>query len=69
MGSLILNFLLLVLEIPLDLSLDISHKQYGFPKTLLEKSLEFVLSSENNTIAFYLSFVLLLAEVNPILKK
>lgn len=64
-----LNFLLLVLRIPLDLSSDISYKQYGFSKVLSKKSFKFVLSSRDNIVAFYLNFVLLLAEVNLISKK
>ena len=65
----ILYFLLLVLEIPLDLSPDASHKQDEFSEILLEKGLEFVLSRGDNIVAFNQSFVLLLAELNPILEE
>ena len=65
----ILYFFLLVLEIPLNLGLNVSHKQSRFSEILLEKSLEFVLSRGNGIVAFNLSFVLLLAEVNPVLEK
>ena len=62
-------FLLLVLGIPLNLGLDASYKRGGFSKTLLKKSLEFVLNKGNGIVTFNLSFVLLLAKVNPISKK
>lgn len=64
--SLILNSLLLVLEILLTFGLDIGHKQDGFSKTLIKKSLKFVPNRREGTIAFNLSFVLLLAKVDPI---
>lgn len=64
-----MKFLLLLLRILLNLSSDISYKQYEFSKTLPEKSLEFILSSENSTIAYYLSLILLHMEVNLILEK
>ena len=62
----ILYFLLLVLGIPLGLRPDASHEQGGFSKTLPKKGLEFVSSRGDGIVAFYLSFVLLPAEVNPI---
>ena len=65
----ILYFFLLVLEISLDLSPDASYKQGGFSETLLKKGLKFVLSRGDGIVAFNLSFVLLPAEVNPILEK
>ena len=65
----ILYFFLLVLGIPFDLGPDVSHKQGRFSKTLLKEGLEFVSSKENDIVVFNLRFVLLLAEVNPILEK
>ena len=62
-------FLLLVLEIPLDLGPDASHEQGGFLETLPKKGLKFVPSRGDGIVAFHLSFVLLLAEVNPISKE
>ena len=65
----ILYFFLLVLEILLDLGLDASYKQSGFAETLPKKGLEFVPSRRNAIVAFNLSFLLLLAEVNLVSKK
>ena len=65
----ILYFFLLVLGIPLDFDPDASHKQGGFSKTLLEKSLEFVPNKKDSIVAFNLSFVLLPAEINPVLEE
>ena len=65
----ILYFLLLVLKILLDLSLDVSYKQGRFSKALSEKSFKLVLSKRNGIIVFNLSFVLLPAEVDPISEK
>lgn len=62
-------FLLLVLGILLNLGLNTDHKQNRFFKTLAEKSLEFILSRRGGTIAFDLSLVLLLAEINLIAKE
>lgn len=69
MRSLVLNFLLLVLKISLNLSLDAIYKYCRFSKTILEKSLKFILNKKNRTIAFNLNFVLLPAKVNLILEK
>lgn len=69
MGGLILSFLLLMLGISLDFSPDISYKQCKFSKTLLKKILKFVSNSRNGIVVFYLSFVLLLVEVDLILEK
>ena len=66
MESLILNFLLLVLEISLDFSPDIGHKRGGFSETLPEKSLKFVLNKRAGTIIFNLGLMLLLVEVDLI---
>ena len=62
-------FFLLVLKIPFDLGLDVSHKQGEFSKTLLKEGFKFVLSKGDGIIAFNLSFVLLPAEVNPVFEK
>lgn len=62
-------FLLLVLEIALNLSPEVSHKLVGFSKTLLEEGFEFVSTRRDGIIAFNLRFVLLPAEVNPISEK
>lgn len=67
MRSTILYFLLLILEISLNLCLDVDHKQDRFTKTLSEEGFKFILNKKNNTIVFNLSFVLLIAEVNLIL--
>lgn len=65
----VLNFFLFVLRILLHLIEDIGYKQYEFLKTLPEKGLKFVPNSEDNTIVFYLSLMLLPIEVDPIPKK
>lgn len=69
MKSLICYFFLLILEISLHFNLDASHKWGRFFKTLLEKDFKFILNRNNSIIAFNLSFVLLLAEVNLVLEK
>lgn len=68
MRSSILYFLLLVLEILLNLDLDTSYKQGRFPKTLLKKSLELILS-RGGIIAFDISLVLLLAKIDLIVEQ
>lgn len=65
----ILYFLLLVLEIPLNFTLDTYYKCDIFFKTLSKKSLEFVSCKEDGTITFNLSLVLLLVEIDPIVEK
>ena len=65
----ILYFLLLVLRIPLDFGPDASYKRGGFFEALLEKDLEFVPSRGSGIVIFNLSFVLLPAEVNPVLEE
>lgn len=55
--------------IMLNLDLNINYKYNRFLKILLEKSLKFVLNKKNNIIVFNLRFVLLLVEMNLILKK
>lgn len=67
MKNSILYFLLLVFEISLYLNLDIYYKWAGFSKTLLKKVFQLISSKKNNINAFYLSFLLLLIEVNPII--
>ena len=62
-------FLLLVLGISLNFGSDVDHKQGRFPKTLSEKSLEFVLSKRGGPVALNLGLVLLPAEVDPILEE
>ena len=62
----ILYFLLLVLGILLNLGPDTSYKQGRFPKTLLEKSLQFLLSKKNDIVAFDFSLILLLIEIDSI---
>lgn len=59
----------MVLRIPLDFGLDASNKQGAFSGTLLKKSIEFIANEKKSTIAFNLSFVLLLAEVVLVLEK
>lgn len=65
----ILYFLLLVLEIPFNLGLNIGYKQDKFFKTLSKKNLEFVLSKKGNFITLTLGYILLLVEINFILEK
>lgn len=69
MKSSILYFLLLVLGIALNFCLNIGLKWGRFSKTLLKEDLKFVLWKKDDIIAFNLSLVLLLAEVNLILEK
>lgn len=61
-----MNFFLLVLGLPLNLSLDISYKHCGISKILLEKNLKFIPSKRSGTIVFNLNLVLLPAEVDLI---
>ena len=65
----ILYFLLLVLQILLNLCPNASFEQGGFSKTLLQKSFEFDASKRNGIVAFNLSFILLLVEVNLVSEK
>ena len=65
----ILYFLLLMLEIPLDLGPNVSYKQGRFSKILLKEGLEFVLNKKNGIVTFNLRFILLPAEINPILEE
>lgn len=59
---------MLLLGIPLNLRLDVDHKQDRFSKSLIKKDLEFVLSKEDSLVALNLDLVLLLAKVDSILK-
>lgn len=59
----------MILRISLNLSLDASYKQSRFSQTLLEKDFKFFSNREDSTVAFYLSLVLLLAEVDLIAEK
>lgn len=52
--SLILYFLLLLLEISLNLGLDTGHKQNKFFEILLKKSLKFILNKKNSIVVFNL---------------
>lgn len=54
MRSPLLYFLLLVLEIPLNLSFDAGHKQDIFSKTLLERNTT-NLSQVGNTVLLFLT--------------
>lgn len=60
---------MLILRIPLNFSSDTGHKLNRFLKTLLKKELEFVSSKRDKTVTFNWSFLLLLAEIDLILKK
>lgn len=57
------------LKIPLNFCSNAGYKQGGFSKTLLEKSLKFVLSRRDGTVALNLSFVLLSAKADLIPEK
>lgn len=65
----ILYFLLLILEIALNLSPNAGYKQGIFFKTLLEKDLELILNETGSAIMFDLSLVLLFAEIDLVTKK
>lgn len=69
MRNLVLNFLLLVLKIPLNLNSNTSHKYNEFFKTLSEKDFEFFPSREDGNIIFNLSFVLLTAKIDFVVKE
>lgn len=58
-----------MLRILLNLCLDADHKQGRFPKTLLEKDFEFILSRKGHTISFDLDFMLLPAKIDPVTKQ
>lgn len=66
MRELILYLLLFILGILFNFGLNASYKQIGFLEILIEKNIEFVLSEQDRI--FNLSFVMLLIEVNIILK-
>lgn len=69
MVSLILSFLLLVLRISLDSSLNAGYKDIGFSKALFKNGFELISSRRDGTVIFNLGLVLLPIEINPILKK
>ena len=64
MRSLVLYFFLLVLEVLFNLTPDTIYKCSRFSKTLLEKSLKFVLCEKGGLRLFNPSFILLLAKIN-----
>lgn len=64
-----MNFFFLTFGIPFDFSSDVSYKQCGFSKTLLNKDLKFVLNKEGGTVFLNLSPVLLQVEVDLIPKE
>lgn len=65
----ILYFFLLVLEISFVFTPNVVYKQNRFPKTFYQKDLKFVLKEKSNPITFDWGLILLLIEVNLILKK
>lgn len=67
--SLILNFRLLVLRIPLDFSSDADYKGGRFFEILPEKSLKFISSKKAGIVIFNLGLVLFPVEVDLILEK
>lgn len=69
MESIILYFILLLLSILVNLSLDNSHKQDKFFKTLLEKRFKFVSSNRSSTIVLNLDFLLRLVEIDLLPEK
>lgn len=69
MRSLVLNLFFLVLQVSFDLSLDVYYKRDEFFKTLLEKRFKFISTKKDDIFAFHSSFILLSAEVNPIVEK
>lgn len=68
-GSPILNFLLLALEIPLDLSRNASHKGGKFSGILLEKKVQFSQYKTDDIVVFNLNIMFLLVEIYLILEK
>lgn len=60
---------MLMLRILFNFCLNIGYKQGRFSKFLLKKGVKFVLSKKNGIVVFNLSLILLLAEVNLILRK
>lgn len=65
----ILYFLLLVLRILLNLSLDVNYKQGGFFETLVKKNFKFALSRRDNIVVLNLTLMLLPAKIDFILEK
>lgn len=58
-----------MLKIRFNLTLDDSYKLARLFEILLEESVKFASNKQNNTIAFNMNFVLLLAEVGLILEE
>lgn len=67
--NLILYIFLLVLGISLNFSPDTDYKQSRFSNTMFKKDFEFISNKKDGIILFNLGFVLLLAEVDPILEE
>ena len=65
----VLYFFLLVLQVSFNFTPDVVNKRSGFFETLLKEGLKIVLSKESNPVTLNLSFLLLLAEVDLILKE
>lgn len=65
----ILHFFLLILEILFNFVLDNVYKCGEFIKTLLKKSLKFVLHDEVSLVLFFYYFLLLPSKFNSILKE
>lgn len=64
-----MHFFLLILEVLFNFILDIIYKYGKFSKTLLKKSLEFILSKKVDFILLFLIFMLLSSKIDPILEK
>lgn len=69
MGEPILYFFFWILELFLNLNLDVNYERNKFFETLSKKDFKFVLSKKGGLIAFNLSFVFLLAEVDFVSEK
>lgn len=59
----------MILEISLNLDLNAGYKWYGFFKILLKKNFKFISNRKDYIVAFNLGFMVLLIEVDFILKK
>lgn len=66
MRCLVLYFFLFVFKISFDFTPNDIYKRHIFFKTFLKKNLKLVLDREYGFVTFHPSFILLLAEVNPI---
>lgn len=56
-------------EILFNFDLVANYKQSKFSKTMLEKSLKFILTKEDRIATFDMNYVLLLAKINLVSKK